>query len=180
MGDETWYVWSPDLEDDPEYEKIAGAVEEFESLDTAPGRDATRWLREEALDNHPSTITRLMVLDDRVEGFYAISSAHIRLSQRHRKRALRNHRAHRLHPEQPASLIPWLAKRWDAKIDALPLILHAAYIASEVAELQGNIALAIDPYDEDVAEIWTKRYGFRASSQDASEGKSRRLWLPLF
>ena len=49
----------------------------------------------------------------------------------------------------------------------------AAYIASQVAEWQGNIALVIDPFDEETAAFWKSRYEFLNSATP------NRLWLPL-
>ncbi len=46
-------------------------------------------------------------------------------------------------------------------------------IATEVAELQGNIALMIDPYDDDTADMLLSKYDFLRSA------KHGQLWLPL-
>ncbi|MGH2880888.1 MAG: hypothetical protein ACRDK4_14930 [Solirubrobacteraceae bacterium] len=47
--DEDWYQWTPANAESPVYEDIARGVREFESLDTAAGRAATAWLKEDAL-----------------------------------------------------------------------------------------------------------------------------------
>ncbi|MGC1166096.1 MAG: hypothetical protein WA862_08305 [Solirubrobacterales bacterium] len=44
---------------------------------------------------------------------------------------------------------------------------------TQVAELQGNIALVIDPFDKETAEFWRERYGFRSAKPEG------RLWIPL-
>jgi hypothetical protein len=77
---ERWVRWVPDVEhQDPALARQVGA---FEPVDTPAGQAAARWLKEKALINHPSTVTRLLLRDERVEGFYAICSAQVRLSQR--------------------------------------------------------------------------------------------------
>jgi hypothetical protein len=123
------------------------------------------------------TVTRLLLRDERVEGFYAICSAQVRLSQRDRKELTSGHH-HTLHPIQPAALVAWIAKRHDAEISGRKLVAHAVFVASQVAELQGTIALVLDPHDGEVSRVWRERYGFRPAV--AEEGKpTRRLWLPL-
>jgi hypothetical protein len=78
------------------------------------------------------------------------------------------------------SLIAWIARHRDATVPGELILLHAIYIATEVAKLQGNIVLAVDPFDEPTSLFWQEHYGFRLS-QVADEGPNRpqRLWLPL-
>src|SRR5215213_1222195 len=67
--------------------------------DTEGGRAATDWLKYHSLANHPSTVTRLVVRAGLVEGFYALCSAEVRLTQRHRKKLEEDdENTHRLHP----------------------------------------------------------------------------------
>ena len=179
---ESWHVWSPEVADDPAYSYLAEGVREFESKDTDSGRAATDWLKHQALANHPSTVTRLVVRDGRVEGFYALCSAEVTLTQRHRKELRKaDEHTHRLHPRQGASLIAWVAKHRDATVSGELILLHAAWIATTVAGLQGNILLTVDPFDESVAEFWQDRYPFRLSQSADDGGPNRlmRLWLPL-
>jgi choline dehydrogenase-like flavoprotein len=181
VGDERWYRWLPDIAEEAVFSDIAAAVDAFVSMDTEPGRAATDWLKHESLANHPSTVTWLLVQDGRVEGYHAMCSAEITLTERHRRQLVEADRTHRLHPRQGASLIAWIAKHREANIPGELLALHAVWVAMEVAQLQGNIALAVDPFDEDTAEFWQDRYGFRAAS-GADRGQSNRplrLWLPL-
>lgn len=181
IGEERWYRWLPNMAEEAAYSDVAAAVQDFVSVDSDSGRAATMWLREESLANHPSTVTWLMVQEARVEGFYALCSAEVRLTERHRKRLSAGDRAHKLHPKQGASLIAWIAKHRDATVPGELILLHAAYTATEVAKLQGNIALAVDPFDEETSVFWQEEYGFRTSSitAGADAGRPQRLWLPL-
>lgn len=151
------------------------------SMDFVRTRLGTATRPDEARVPPPSTstrtVTRLLLRDERVEGFYAICSAQVRLSQRDRKELTSVHH-HTLHPIQPAALVAWIAKRHDAEISGRKLVAHAVFVASQVAELQGTIALVLDPHDGEVSRVWRERYGFRPAV--AEEGKrTRRLWLPL-
>ena len=174
----TWRRWLP-TDSDEDLRAIGAAVEAFQAMDTDAGRDAEHWLKEQALNDHPSTVTWLYLLDGRLEGYYALSSTSVELTQRQRKKLTSWRRAHPLHPSQPASLIAWIAKHREAQIPGELLVLHATFIAGQVSELQGNIALVLDPYDDDVGEMWRTRYGFNtAAGPDSSDGR-KRLWLPL-
>jgi hypothetical protein len=87
----------------------------------------------------------------------------------------------RLHPRQGASLIAWVAKHREATLPGELILLHAAWVATTVAVLQGNLLLTVDSFDESVAEFWQEHDGFRLS-QSAEEGRPNRLlrlWLPL-
>jgi hypothetical protein len=176
--DERWYRWLPDRAGDAAFADIAAAVEDFESVDTESGRAATEWLKQESLANHPYTLTWLLVEEGRVEAYYAICSAEITLTERQRRQLPVHDRAHRLHPRQGASLIAWIAKHRDATVGGEFIALHAAYTATEVSKLQGNIALAVDPFDEGTSEFWQSQYGFRPAHVPEF-GHRRRLWLPL-
>lgn len=82
QGTGEWVIWTKALaEEEPE---LREAVAVFDSRDNPAGRAATEWLREEALDNHPSTVTQLLVKDRRVEAFFALCSGHVKFSQRDR------------------------------------------------------------------------------------------------
>lgn len=173
---EFWYRWRPAFAESAAYADIAEAVEGFEPVANDAGRAAADWLKYSSLDDYPSTATWLAYHDQRIEGFFAICSAEITLSERQRKERLgrggRSHK-HRLHPQQPASLITWLGKHAKATMAGDAIIRYAAYVATQVAELQGNIALVVDPFDGKTAEFWRKRYGFRSAKPEG------RLWIPL-
>ena len=56
-------------------------------------------------------------------------------------------------------------------------IRHAISIAKHVANLQGNLALTLDPADVKTQEMWRRR-GFAYTEREAGHGL-RRLYLPL-
>lgn len=173
---EFWYRWLPASAESGVYADIAEAVQNFKPVDNDAGHAAAEWLKNSSLDDYPSTATWLAYYDQRIEGFFAICSAEITLSERQRNERLsRKGRSdeHRLHPKQPASLITWLGKHADAKMAGNLIISYAAFVATQVAELQGNIALVVDPFDGKTEQFWRKHYGFRSAKPEG------RLWIPL-
>lgn len=155
---------------------IEAAVARFQARpDLEAGRAATEWLRDRAADAHRGCVTRLMVADGAVQGFYSLSMSEVKLSTGD-QRMLDEH-----HPRQGAVLITWLARADDAVVDRVAdqLLLHAVGVAREHASAVGATVLALDPYDEATAEMWRDRYGFR-SSQTERGAKPRRMWKPLF
>jgi len=167
-GEETWVRFTPEVVLDlgDEQETLLAAVADFEARDCPAGRAAAEWLRENALDNHGSTVTYLMLRARRVEGFYALSSAQVRLSMRHRRELAgdRGQRYLSLRPLQPASLVAWIAKRNGAATTGRELLMHAFSTALQASELQASIALVLDPYDEETAAMWVRYQGVRASA----------------
>lgn len=173
---EYWYRWRPEFAESAAYADIAEAVDHFEPVDNDAGRAAAAWLKNSALGDYPSTATWLAYHNQRIEGFFAICSSEVTLYERQRKKHLGREgrsREHRLHPQQPASLITWLGKHVNAAMAGDSILHYAAYIATQVAEQQGNIALVLDPFDEETAEFWRDRYSFLRSA------KAGRLWIPL-
>jgi hypothetical protein len=75
---------------------------------------------------------------------------------------------------KPASQIIWMCKHAEANIRGDRLISRATGIASDVAMLQGNIALVINPYDSGTARMLHDKYAFLHC-----EGRSGQLWLPV-
>ncbi len=175
-SEERWHVWSPHKAADSANVALVEAVRSFQSTDTEAGKAATLWLRERSLEAHPSVVTRLLVSDGIVQGFYTLASSQVRLTQRQR-RGLTDSAV--VNAVQPASFIEWMAKHRDAEagvVDAI--LLHAAYTAIQVTQLQGNVALVVDPIDEETAALWQDRYGFRRSLSD-DPNELKRLWIPL-
>lgn len=173
---EFWYRWRPAFAESAAYADIAEAVQAFKPVDNDAGHAAAEWLKNSSLDDYPSTATWLAYYNQRIEGFFAICSAEITLSERQRHERLgREGRSdeHQLHPKQPASLITWLGKHADAMMAGDSIIRYAAYIATQVAELQGNISLVVDPFDGETEKFWRERYGFRSAKPEG------RLWIPL-
>lgn len=173
---EYWYRWKPSSAESGVYDDIAEAIEAFEPVDHPAGHAAAEWLKNSALDDYPSTATWIAYRKQRVEGYFAMCSGEVLLYGRHRSKWLvrkGRRREHVLHPRQPASLITWMCKHKHASITGRTILLHAAYIAMRVGELQGNIALVIDPFDDDTAAFWQERFEFLSSATP------NRLWLPL-
>lgn len=85
----------------------------------------------------------------------------------------------RLAPTQGASLIVWLAKHRDATIEGEVILELAESMALAAAKRQGAVALVLDPFDDDTASLWTKKYGFRRSRTEVRQGSQHRLWYPL-
>jgi hypothetical protein len=110
------------------------------------------------------------VAQHRVEDFYVLASAQVALSQRDRRRFGVDH------VQVPAGLIAWIAKNDQADVDGKVLMLHAAATARRVAALQATTVLVVDPYDDETAEMWRGRFGFRSSAEPAER---KRLWLAL-
>jgi hypothetical protein len=61
------------------------------------------------------------------------------------------------------------------------LLRHADAIAQTVTRLQATCVLALDPFDDDTAELWKERYGFEpvAPPLEAGAAASDRLWVSL-
>jgi hypothetical protein len=173
---ERWVRWTPEkAHREP---ALGKAVEAFESVDNAAGRRCAEWLRSEALDNHPSTVTHLLVVDGEVHGYFALCSGHARLSQRDRERAVGDERAHGFTPVQPVAHVAWLAKRRHTHVSGLEIMARAAGVALEVIDTgQGQIALSLNAFDDRTARMWRARYGFRRSQP--LDGRVN-LWRRLF
>jgi hypothetical protein len=166
--------WSPHTEQ--ERPDVAEAVSRFQApahLDA--GRAATEWLRERAASAHPGCVTRILLSDNAVQGYYSLSMSEVRLSHGDRRKL------DETHPRQGAVLITWLARAEDATVAdvAQQLLLHAVGVAREHAYAVGATVLALDPFDDSTAEMWREKYGFR-SSQTERPGRPPRMWKPLF
>jgi hypothetical protein len=173
---ERWVRWTPEKADrEP---ALDAAVQAFEPVDNAAGRRCAEWLPREALRNHPSTVTHLLLVGGDVHGYFALCSGHARLSQRDRERAIGDERAHGFTPVQPVAHVAWLAKRRHTQISGLELITRAIGVALEVIDAgQGQIALSLNAFDDPTARMWRDRYGFRRSQP--LDGRVN-LWRRLF
>jgi hypothetical protein len=177
-ADGLWYQWTPANAASVAYEDVAEAVARFESLDTDAGHEATRWLREDALRNHPSTVTYVLLSQSRIEGYIALASGSVTLTQRHRRELGPGERDYELSPTQGASLIAWLARHREADVSGRHIVLYALSIALKVARLQGTPVVVIDPFDDASANFWAEHYKFRRSRTHG--GNDVRLWIPLY
>jgi hypothetical protein len=178
QAESLWCRWPPAEDDEVEYAKVLRAVSEFEPLENDAGREAAQWLKEKALLNHPATLTYLLLCDERVEGFFAICSASVELTQSHRKKLASNHGGDHLLPTQGASLVTWLAKHREGRATGRQIMAHGVSIAREVAGLQGNLAFVLDPFDDKTKAMWEEKFKFKKSKTKMGEGP-HRLWAPL-
>jgi len=188
-GQDAWVRLTPEVVDDlgeDHADRLLRALDSFESLDNGAGAAAAEWLRTKALAMHGSTVTYLWLVGRKVEGFYSLCSSNVRLSSGHRKRVFKETGLSVLEiPSlQPASLVAWIAKQADASSDCGRAVLfHAFSVATEVSHLQGSIALVLDPFDDQTAEMWERRtdvpFHRSARSPGDDEQKPRRLWTPL-
>jgi hypothetical protein len=187
-GRDTWIRLAPEVIADlgEDADTLLEAVDAFRSLDNGAGEAAADWLRTKALPMHGSTITYVRLLDGEVEGFYALCSASVRLSMGDRRRLFREAGVSvlELPSLQPASLVAWIAKRADASSDCgRQLLLHAFGSATSVAQIQGSIALVLDPFDEETARMWLSKRDvpFRRAARErgTDDARPRRLWTPL-
>lgn len=167
--EEGWIRWRPGREKELAYSDVAKAVEEFEPVPHKAGRAAANWLKTEAIQDYPATVTWLNYENGRVEGFFAIRSGSFRLKETGGKRLRRN--ANLL---KPASHIIWMCKHADAKIRGDRLISRATGVAFDVTQYQGNIALVINPFDNETAQMLTDKYAFLQC-----DPQSGQLWLPV-
>ena len=168
---QVWVPWEPDraFED----ERLARAVSEFEPVPCPAGWAAARWLKEDALANHGLTMTYVVLLNMRVEGFYSMCAGEIVVSTRHR-------RAYGFrHPRQGVALLVWLAKSESARLSGKELLAHAFVRARFAARIQGLAGIALDPFDEETASVWrAEPYEFLKSETKLPHG-AKRLWRPL-
>lgn len=152
-------------------------VEDFESLPHPAGIEAGRWLREDAIDNEPLTRTRVLVTDDRVEGFIATCFGSVTLTGGGRKRLSVPRRLQR--QQAPAFIVCWVARHREGVVPGAQLMLTALGLAREAKRNSGLAVFALDPYDEQVSEMWQGRpWSFRRG-KPRSDGRPARLYLPL-
>jgi hypothetical protein len=122
--------------------------------------------------NYRSSVTKLMIVDGVLEGFYSLAASRVELRTSDRRDIGE-------HPVQPAALVTWLAKRTRARVDGKQLLLHAVGTALKVGEDMGVVAIVLDPYNEAAAHVWRKApYNFKNSRTLAPDG-SPRLWRSL-
>lgn len=166
-------LWTPKVAHaEPE---LLEAVAAFGSVDTAAGREASRWLREKALPNDPSTRTYLIVDEGQVEGFFACCAGTIRITQ---TEAADLGVAH--YPELPAFLLAWIARRGDGSVTGEALMLAAYGLARWLSQSVGMVAFALDPLDDKVAAVWeAPPYGLQRCKPPKGRSRPPRLYAPL-
>lgn len=141
--------------------ELIEALDAFDAGERPAAVAAGSWLKTQALDSYETSRTRLLVAEHRVAGFYSLASAQVALSQRDRRRL-------GVDPVQvPAALVAWIAKDVSADIDGKVLLLHADATARRAAALQATSVLVVDPFDDETAAMWRRRFGFRPSAEPA-------------
>lgn len=172
-----WYKWTPEVAADPRNAELANGVREFRSERSDAGREAARWLREDALEDHPNTVTYLLWTGVRVDGYFALASGSVELAMDDRLEFTPPGSEYLPPPVLGASHIEWLARNDQGDTPGHDILLYALSVAMQVADLQGTPVAVLDPYDKAVAELCEGRYGFRRSQTRA--GNDVRLWLTL-
>jgi hypothetical protein len=175
---EGWLRWQPEYLDSAAYEDVVEAIERFEPVDNAAGHMSARWLKEEALHDGKMTGTWLLYRNQKIQGFVSICSGNITLhddgTANAFRRRLQGLPGIRYAGELvPASEIRWMGRHSKSDFKGEAILAHAVRIAHEVARLQGNAALVIDPYDDDTAEFLLTKFEFLRSA------KKGQLWLRL-
>ena len=173
-GDPTedeWFILNRELfVERPELE------EEFFSLEGDPrhvvSKEGVDWLKEAAMGER-ACLTRLLFNGGRFAAFYALSSAQVEITSPKNCERLGMLGTGRV----PASHMEWVVRSRLFKGVGERILLHASAVARDVAQMQGNLVLTLDPYDDGTASMW-KTYGFMDSNTILGDGL-RRMWLPL-
>lgn len=169
-----WLRWDRERKDDSE---LAQKIGEFESLDTPAGAEAARWLREDAYENDGLTKTRVLVSVDRVEGFIATCFGAVELTHGGIKRLRAPRRLQRR--QVPAFLVCWVARHRDSAIPGIQLMLTAVALARDAKRNSGLMALALDPHDEAVSDMWRGAPWHFQKCRERNDGRPTRLYIPI-
>ena len=163
-----WIQWTPKSAKEKPW--LSRAVAAFKPVDTTAGKLAgernAKFLQDEALDKHPSTVTHLLVREHRIEGFFALCSGTAKMSEGDDRGPGQGDREVRLSPRQPVAHIAWIGRDRRSVITGTDLLAGAAALALEIIERgQGQIALSLDAFDEATAEMWVDNFGFNRTSE---------------
>lgn len=174
MDDLNWHRLTPRfVGENPE---ILALMASFEPLDHPAGHAAARFLLEDALINHGSTVTHVFLGPERIEGFVAMTFGDIKLSEAQSSELGILHRR-----GLPAFRLAWIAKHRDTDVPGMSLVFYAYTMAIKALLLGGVAALSLDPYDAEAAATWLGApYEFRTSNEKPRrDGVPRGLWLPV-
>lgn len=169
-----WVRWNARAAE--QYPEIIGMIEAFDAGARPAAQAAVAWLRESALAGE--SVAYLLIEDDELLGFYALTAGEVELSSKHRKDY------GLAHPTQGAVLVTQLARSARHDVDGGLLLQDAIGVAAEIAGQIGATVLAVDPFDAETAEMWKRRFKLRSSrtvvpAHDDPEGKLKRLYVPL-
>jgi len=171
---ENWVRWNPAAAE--RHPELVEAIERFDPGSRPAAQASADWLREHGLAGE--SVPNLLVEDADLLGFYALTAGEVELNSRHRERLGLGH------PTQGAVLVTQMAKSARHEVDGGRLLRDAIGIAGELAERIGASVLAVDPFDQETAELWQQRFKLRPSRtvvpghEDPQDGL-RRLYLPL-
>lgn len=170
----TWVRLDQSTKDDGE---LLEKVSSFESLSNPAGEEAARWLREDALDNDGLTKTRMLVTDERVEGYIATCYGTVTLTDGGFRRLSQPRRLRR--KTVPAFLLCWVARNVESDIEGMQLMLTALGLAREAKRISGLVAFALDPHDEEVSTMWQGEPWHFRKCKAGSGDRPTRLYLPI-
>ncbi|MBA3509795.1 MAG: hypothetical protein H0T19_06850 [Thermoleophilaceae bacterium] len=168
---EVFVLWRPDRAE--KYPELVEAVEAFDPGPRPAAEAAATWLRDDGLRDPPESVARLYVASGKLLGFYALANGDVELTSSHRKKADLQR------PTQPAVVLTWIAKSTEHEVEGGLLVAHATGVAREAAEISAATVFALDPFDEETAEMWRLK-GFRNSRTPVpGEAGLKRMWIPL-
>jgi hypothetical protein len=152
---------------------IAEAVETFEGDPRHPvSTEGARWFQQ--AKHERACVTRLLFRDNQLAGFYSLASAEVEISRQKELERLGIQGG----PRVPASHIEWIMRSKNFKGIGEAMLWHAALVARDVAGMQGNLVLSLDPYDDKTAKMW-RDAGFVRSATELEAGL-HRMYVPLF
>jgi len=170
----SWVRVDNSTDDDELAEKIAA----FESLPNAAGTEAARWLREDARDNDGLSLTRVLVTDDRVEGYISTTYGQVELTNGPMRRLTVPNRLRRR--TVPAFVVCWVARHVDGDIPGVQLMLTAVGLARLAKRSGGLVAFAVDPHDEETSKMWrSDPYNFQLCREQPDSDRPTRLFIPI-
>lgn len=169
-----WYRWRPQNAESAAYEEIAEGVSTFEPVDNEAGHAGATWLKEASLLDYPSTATWLLYDGGRLHGYFAICSSSFQLRDGEQKDGIKKLLSRGESRREPCSEIIWFCRHRDSAFKGRSIFLQAAYVAQQVAAIQGNIAMVVNPYDDATAKLLQERYNFLRSTKQGA------LWYPLY
>jgi hypothetical protein len=155
--------------------KLGEAIQAFEPVPGPAGESVAEWLAERALREPQEATVRLRLSHGRVTGVYALCAAQIALGTDERAQ-LGGVR----YRTQPGILLAQFARAADTPGIGEELLRHADGTARRARAYVGATVLIVDPFDEQTAEMWRERFGFRDSQQPVpGSPRLRRQWLGL-
>jgi hypothetical protein len=159
---------------------LAQATQRFAASEEGPAgtegaTEATRWLREFAIEDRGS-VTRVLLDDGEVIAYYTLSSGQAEIRDASRRDVLKLLGG----SEIGSSHINWIGRSAKAPPGAAAAaLLHAGSVASELALQEGKGLLTLDPYDAATAAMW-RDWGFeQTDTPSPTDENLRRLYIPL-